>query len=439
MPQGDRGDSVVQLQEYLNAQGASLKADGVWGPLTQAAFDQYDGASFSPTSEDSATVEDETGVRFADLPGRPEVWHNSETDETYIMFPTPDVEPELPMLWKVSDPELLSAYFGDGEVTYDRTMTTADLTAAGVEHFGEVDEVVLRGENPFNGWASQFEREKKVLPWLSDPEVSALWASSYLEGRVPSDAELASTDWFIGKTQGEQQWISLQWSSPKTADQLQGSNRLAVRSMMEQAGISNASEDAINYIADQWTQGLWTDVDRNIQIGLLADPQKQGERDQGLNDIISGGDPLDTTTDKLRFVEQEVRKWLGPTFGNWDEAQIADWAGKLRNDPDAADALQNELSRQRLSVMPGYENPDLTYEDIAQPWRSYVTAAWGQQPDETDGFFNRILQMNDAGEASVALRTEGLDRGIKQVEDDLVSSIAGSFGGREGVRGIGAV
>jgi len=437
MPQGDRGDSVVQLQEYLNAQGANLKVDGIWGPLTEAAYGQYDGASFSPTSGDSAAVEDDTGVRFADLPGRPEVWQDSTTGETYIMFPTPDVEPELPMLWKVSDPELLSAYFGDGAVTYDRIATTAQIEAGGAEFFGEVDEVVLRGENPFQGWASQFEREKEVLPWLSDPEVAALWASSYLEGRVPSDAELASTDWFMDKTQGEQQWISLQWSSPKTAEQLQGSNRLAVRTLMEQAGISGADESVINYIADQWTQGLWTDVDRNIQIGLLADPMKEGQRDQGLLDAM-GGTSVDTTQDKVRFVEQEARRWLGPSFGNWTEDQINSWAGKLRNDPDAADALQAELSRQRMSVMPGYTNPDLTYEDIATPWRNYVTNSWGQQPDETDGFFNSILQMNDAAEADVMLRNEGLTREVKKVEDDLVSSISNSFGGREGVRGIGA-
>jgi len=257
-----------------------------------------------------------------------------------------------------------------------------------------------------------------------------------MEGRTPSEAELIGTDWFIGKTQGEQQWISLQWSSPKTADQLMNSNRLAVRTLMEQSGIGGASEEQINYIADQWTKGIWTDVDRNIQIGLMADPEKQGDRDQGLLNL---GKDHTTTTDKIRFVETEARRWLGPTFGSWTEDQISSWAAKLRNDPNAADALQSELSRQRLSVMPAYENADLTYEDIATPWRNYVTNAWGQAPVETDGFFQRILQMNDAGEASAALRSEGLDRGIKRVEDDLVSSFQGSFGGRGGVRGVGAV
>ena len=439
MPQGDRGQEVKDLQTWLNSRGANLQVDGIWGPLTEAAYNTYDGASFGTGSQ--ATDADDGGARFADLPGRPEVWQNSDTGETFIVFMTPDVEPELPMLWKVSDPELLKAYFGDGAVTFDRVATTAQIGEGGTSgalHFGEADEIVLRGDNPFLNWADNMEAKKKVLPWFSDPEVAALWASAYLEDRPVTQEELAGTEWFYSKTQGEQQWLALLWSSPETAKQLEGSNRLAVRTLMEQAGINNPPDSAIDYIADKWTQGFWTDVDRNIQIALLADPAKQGDRDTGLLQAI-GGTSVDTTTDKVRFVEQEAKRWLGPTYGTWDESQIATWAGKLRNDPDAADALQAELSRQRMAVMPGYENPDLTYEDIAQPWRNFVTNAWGQRADETDGFFQNILQLNDAGEASVLLRQEGLDRSIKQVEDDLMGSITSSFGGREGVRGIGAV
>ena len=436
MPQGDRGSTVTQLQEYLNANGANLKVDGIWGPLTQTAFDTYDGASFGTGSDpESLPTEESTEARFADLPGRPEVWQDSTTGETYMVYFVPDSDPELPMLWKVPDPDLLKAYFGDDEIVYDRIADTATIDAAGGDMFGDVDEIALRGDNPFNNWAQAVEAKKEILPWFDDPEVAALWAASYLEGHPVDQIELAATDWFMEKTQGEQQWLSLAWSSPETAKQLEGSNRLAVRTLMEQSGIQGASEDQINYIADKWTQGLWTDVDRNIQIALLADPEKQGDRDQGLLDL--GGDH-DTTTDKIRLVEEEARRWLGPTYGQWSDEQINTWAGKLRNDPDAMDALQKELSRQRMSVMPEYENQDLTYEDIASPWRNFVTNQWGQRADETEPFFQKVLQMNDASEAGAFLRQEGLNRGVKKVEDDFVSSISSSFSGREGVRGIGA-
>lgn len=423
---------VKKLQQELNAKGANLVVDGIRGPLTKAAEAKY--ADDDSTSTDKTT---DGEPRFADFPGNPEVWKDSTTGDSYVVMMVPGMEPEVPMKWKV-DPKLLKAYFGSGKVTYDRTATTAAMEKAGALDFGEADEVVLRGENPFVGWASQFEREKEVLPWLEDPEVAALWASSYLEGRTPSDAELAGTDWFIGKTGGEQKWITLQWSQPETAKQVEASNRVSVKQLLEDSGVIDADEASINYIADKWTQGHWTDVDRNYQISLMSDPYKEGERDAGLINI-SKDTGYTTTTDQVKFVEDEMKRWLGPVYGNFSKEQIQTWAGRLRNDPNAEDAFQKELSRQRMAVLPQYENTDLTYEDIATPWRNYVSQSWGQNLAEDDNFFQQILATNDAAEAGVMLRDEGLTRGVKQVEDDFVSSVGRSFGGREGVRGFGDI
>ena len=389
-----------------------------------------------------AINEDPNEARFADLPGRPEVWRDQSTGAIYMVYMVPDMEPEVPMIWHVPDEALMDEYMGgkyaDGAWTIDRDFSNqAQLDAAGAIDFGTVDELVLRGENPFVGWASQLEREKNVLPWLNDPEVAALWASSYLEGRAPSDAELADTKWFYEKTAGEQQWISLLWSQPETAKQLEGSNRLAVRAMMEQSGIMDADETTINYISDQWTKGLWTDVQRNTQIALMADPKKEGERDPGLVQA-SKGDEYSTTTDQLRFVEEEARRWLGPVYGQMTESQISDWAARLRVDPNAEDAFQNYLQGQRMAMMPGYENESLTYEDIANPWRNFATNAWGQRVDETSDMFQQILKLNDSQEAGVLLRQQGLEEGVGKVEDDFMKSVGRSFGSSGGVRGFGA-
>jgi len=430
MALGDRGTSVKTEQKRLNDLGANLTVDGIWGPLTQAAYEEY-GKTGANSSDEL-----EEGPRFADLPGKPEVWKDKTTGDTYMVYFVPDSDPEIPMLWKVSDPNLLKSYFEGDKVTYDRTASTSDIEKAGGLHFGEVDEVVLRGENPFLGWASQFERKREVLPWLNDPEVAALWTSSYLEGRTPDDAELASTDWFKSKTAGEQQWVSLEWSQPETAAQLKASNRIAIQEIMEQSGIQNADESTINYIADQWTQGLWTDVQRNTQIALMADPKKEGERDPGLV-AASKGDSYTTTTDQLRFVEEESRRWLGPIYGGMSEKQMENWAGRLRNDPNAKDAFQEYLQGQRMAVMPEYENEALTYEDIANPWRNFATNSWGQRMDETSDTFQQLIKMNDTAEGGAMLRQEGLSQGIKKVEDDFVNSIGRSFGGDGGVRGFG--
>jgi hypothetical protein len=369
-------------------------------------------------------------VRFVGLPGRPEIW---EVDgKPYVVHYVPGYEPPLPMLWSIGSDELLQSYFGDNDVKFDTVVTQREVDAAGGLNFGVAEEVVLRGANPFLGWVSQFEREMEVMPWLEDPEVAALYASSWLEGRDPTEGELASTDWFQSKTAGEQQWIALQASQPETAKQKLESNRLSVRNVIEQAGIAGAPEEFVHFMADKWTQGAWTETYMMNQIALFADPEKTGKKDAEALEVLTGVN-LDTTQDRVKYVEDEVRKWLGPVYGQWDKNQISQWAGKLRNDPDAADAFQKELSRQRMAVLPQYENETLTYEDIATPWRNYGFSKWGQQMDETSDEFQQMIAMNDTAQAGQMLREKGLTNGIKKVEDDFMNDLQKSFGG--GVRG----
>jgi hypothetical protein len=388
------------------------------------------GGLAAPTGEDVSYTGNED-ISHIGLPGKPEIWQNSETGMHYIVYMVPGMDPELPMMWEVPKPEDLESFFGDEGIVIDRTGNNQDFVNAGALDFGTVDEVVLRGENPYAGWESQFERERKVLPFLDDPEVAAIMASAWMEGRAPTEAELAGAKWFYEKTGGEQQWYTLLATQPETAKQLQASNRLAVTRQLEQAGVYEPSDTMINYVADKWTTGLWTDEMVNNQVSLLADPLKAGERDQGMMDSLEGK-TWDTTIDNERFVGEEVRRWLGPTYGQWSDEQITDWAARIRNDPDGKDQLTNELSRQRQSVLPQYANPDLTYEDIATPWRNLAFNTWGQNIDESSDTFNQILAANDAGVSSQLLREEGLTQGVKQVEDNFMADISDSFGGVRG-------
>lgn len=51
---GSRGSQVRDLQKQLNARGASLTVDGIWGPKTQAAYNKYGGASITSISNKSS-------------------------------------------------------------------------------------------------------------------------------------------------------------------------------------------------------------------------------------------------------------------------------------------------------------------------------------------------------------------------------------------------
>jgi len=438
MALGDRGDDVRAEQERLNALGANLKVDGIWGSLTQAANEKYASSSTTTDTDTDTTHTGDDDITHVGLPGRPEIWQDSDSGKAYVVYFVPGVEPELPMMWEVAKEDDIASFFGDDAIAYDRVGTGADFAAAGALPFGGADEIVLRGENPYAGWESQFEREAEVLPFLNDPEVAAIMASAWMEGRQPTEAELASAEWFKWKTGAEQQWHILQATQPETATQLLESNKLAVRREMETAGVLDPPQNAIDYMANQWTGGLWTDEMKSNQIALMADPLKAGDRDTAFMDSMRGDDTTwDTTVGNEKYVRDELSRWLGPVYGQWNDKQVSEWAGRLRNDPDAKDALQTELSRQRQATLPEYENPDLTYEDIATPWRNMAFNSWGQQADETSPMFQNIMKANDAAVAGRMLREEGLTQKVKQVEDNFMSDLNQSFGGSGGVRGYG--
>lgn len=131
--------------------------------------------------------------------------------------------------------------------------------------------------------------------------------------------------------------------------------------------------------------------------------------------------------EREKEVTDLVRQWLGPGHG-WSSAQISSWAGTLRNDPSGRERLESMLSKQRLALWGEYEDATLTYEDIAAPWRSFMSQAWGQTPDETTDLFQKVVRMNDAGQARALLMEEGLNQGVQKVIDETLGSMSQTFG-----------
>ena len=76
-------------------------------------------------------------------------------------------------------------------------------------------------------------------------------------------------------------------------------------------------------------------------------------------------------------------------FGKLSDAEVSQKAGRLRNDTDYEAALIEQLKNNRLGLFPKYTNPELTYEDIARPWRNLTTSVWGEAADETQGLVAR--------------------------------------------------
>lgn len=363
------------------------------------------------------------------VPGGAEVWVVG-TGGWFLVYNVPGTNPPVPMAWAIRDPDQLKAVFGDQAPVADRYLTADDFyQSSGAIEFGYADELANQSEHPFQAFVADYEKESAIRPWLRDPEVLALTTMAILEGRAVSEAELKTTDWWKTRTEGERQWVTLSAADPATAEQRITDNRIGVRQALLKAGVSAPSDSLVSLIADRWTFGQWSEAKMLEQVQKVSDPMAGGVLDADLANLVAK-DPLTTVASDTRKVREQVSRWLGPAHArNWSDQQLKDWAGRMRNDPNGEMLLQEELQRQRLALFPEYENPDLTYEDIAGPWRGVVSNVWGQQADELDPLFSRIVRMNDLAAAEQTLRTEGLKRGVGKVANDALEAATQALGG----------
>ena len=474
LKQGSSGDDVKRLQQAINAAGMQppLVVDGKFGPKTAAAVRWYqgqngltvdgivgsqtwgsiDGTATTATDDDGTTTTVKTDGakesytdgddRFHGLGGKPEVWYNSDTGESYVVYFVPGFDPPIPMIWTVKKDEDLAGFFGEGqEIIYDRVLTDSELTSVGGVEYdpdqGIATEIDITEGDPFEGMVEIWAREAKTRPYLLDPEVSAMIASSALEGRVPSKAELQSTYYFQHNSQAQIDWIIKEASDPVGAKAEMDANRRYIKQKMIAAGIYEPEDGLINYLADRFTTAFWSETMLNDQINALADPYYDATIDEGLQSFIDDPDApisIDYTTDKEEWVRETARKWLGPTYGQLSEDQIKDIAGRLRNDPNYQEEWVAGLKSQRQALFPAYTDVDASYDEIAQPWRSVWFDVMGEDPDETNTAFQNAVQNNDLYGAKRDIRMYGLESGNEQVASDFSNDAFRTFG--SGTKGL---
>lgn len=362
------------------------------------------------------------------VPGEAEVWEVE--GRHFLVWYVPNTDPPVPIAWFVSSSQDREAL---GIKKSNRKFKSwDDFYATGVLRQGNTTEILNTSEHPFEQLKSNWETEARVKPWLQDPEVVAVIAAAILEGREPTDAELKGTDWWREHTDTERKWLELNMADPATAQQLIEDNRIAVADLLRAAGVNNASDDLVNLIADNWTQGKWSEVYATKQVQLLADPFAEGAMD---SELVAFRDGLDTTRAQEEDVRQMFEDWLGPAYTKFvGEDAISRWAGRLRNDPDSKLELEDFLRRQFRA----HYNPDgkaygddatIRYSDVAPMWRSVFQQEWGQAPDETEDLFMDLIRVNDLTTARKMLRNEGLKRGVGEVANRLVSELGSVFGG----------
>jgi len=407
------------------------------------------GSSTTPANDADAEATDDgltdytdaEQTRFNGVPGLPEVWQNEETKEYYLVYyPESGPQPPVPLLFTISTEEELKSLFGDKDPVADKTLSEADMEAAGSVIFGEMASIDRYNaaneliEDPWAGFTSRMERAMESMPWLAeDPEVFAIVAGAYLEGRELESWELEQTEYFQSHSKGQRDAMRLQLSDPEGYSDRHDSYASRLFDEIASFGI-DPNSNLVSWVADQYNSGDWTLDQALDQIQAYAGFGGAAELDSEFAEFIEN-EGLGTNEGISNFdaVRDLYKEWLGPSYPP-DEDVIRKWASAMHNDTAGGrDALVEHLRGQRRVLFPNYEDENATYAQIAAPWRSYTQNIWGVPIDETDPAFQNIVQMNDPLAAQSAAREVGSDRGYARVVSTMANDIEQTM--RTGVRG----
>ena len=295
---------------------------------------------------------------------------------------------------------------------------------------GNTNQLIGMDSDPFASFVETYKEEALLRPWLLDNQFIELQAEAALEDRDISEAEWRATTWYQTHTQAERDWMDIELSDPSEAQRQRDDLELYYKNQLQGLGVNNVPDGLIQWVTNKNITGTWSDLKTAEQLQLFADPYKTGERDIEMSNFIatSGFGDVDRTAAREKEVVELYRKWLGPSLGALTQEEVSSIAGRLRDDPDYEDALVNSLKQSRLAAFSNYTNPELTYEDIARPWRNLTTSVWGQNADETQGWWQEMVKSNDYSTAQTTLREKGLEQNINQVSVDASQALQNALG-----------
>ena len=375
------------------------------------------------------------------IPAGYKVWKVGRT--IYLVYRDPIKG--IPLGWAVEDGQELEAIFGADVPPLDRTFgSSAEAQKAGLVHAGRSLQLrsIPNDRHPGDALKDSWKDQVAVQPWLKNPEVLALVWEANLEGREPTQAEMANTEWWRTHSQGEREALALRYGDPAEFQQRTRSRQLQVRRMMKEAGLMSVPGEIMSFLAGKWMSGDWSQEQVQFQIGVIANPAS-GNLSRQLAPLVERaekGRHFGRSVDDTDPMRQKVERWLGPLFARgYSEEWLRDWSRRIADEPAWEERFNDAMRGQFRALFPEYADidADLTYEDVAGPWRSLVQQRWGTGTvDETDPFFMELVRLGagDDGATKVSQRLlqEGLKRGNGTVHQEFLSKAMASQG--QGIR-----
>jgi len=385
----------------------------------------------------------------------------TDADKLYLMYEVPGQGTlfqgrPIWIFYEVKDNDLYEAGILTPGAPYEINMMLTEEQIDGFVYGGNTadlpgnDPRTGRAPHPFTSFVENVSTQAQIAPWILDIDSVKLLAEAALEGREVTEAEWRMTNWYQTHSESEREWQRLYYADPTTAQNTVNDYKIQVSRALQAAGVTGgfdpetgmerAVPDALaGWIASKWVSGQWTESYTTEQLALFADPFRSGVRDVELGNYIAtaGVDGLERTAEQEDRVRQLYTQWLGPVFGKLTDQEVAQKAGRIRNDPDFEQALIEQLKNNRLALFPQYTNPELTYNDIATPWRNLTTSVWGKSADETQSWWQDMVATNNFTEGAATLRSKGLEQNVDQVTIEATEALQKALGQGSQVADLG--
>ena len=376
----------------------------------------------------------------------------TDADKLYLMYEVPGQGTlfqgrPIWIFYEVKNNDLYEAGILTPGAPYEINMMLTEEQIDGFVYGGNTadlpgnDPRTGRAPHPFTSFVENVSTQAQIAPWILDIDSVKLLAEAALEGREVTEAEWRMTNWYQTHSEAERDWQRLYYADPTTAQNTVNDYKIQVSRALQAAGVTGgfdaetgverAVPDALaGWIANKWVSGQWTESYTTEQLALFADPFRSGVRDVELGNYIAtaGVEGLERTAEKEDRVRQLYTQWLGPVFGKLTDEEVAQKAGRLRNDPDYEQALVEQLKNNRLALFPQYTNAELTYNDIVTPWRNLTTSVWGKAADETQSWWQDMVATNNFTQGAATLRSKGLEQNVDQVTIEATEALQRALG-----------
>ena len=437
-----------ELPEFAGTSKEDFTSDNT---LEQVLSKVTDGESIGGVTDDEDTEETEDSTGFQGT----QLW---ELDgKTYVVFTVPGTDPPLFIRYEADEPTL-ELYYSSGRVKPDVISKSADdeewVNSSFFGSLAEVDQDILLGKkDPFTGLADKFDTAKKYRPWLEIDELYDIWLEAFIEDRDILDEEWKTTEWWRTHTQEQRDWLLLSQGKdlstlPADAQAYLNNNIIRFRDLFKAAGVTNiedivntGGESFLDWFSFNFTSGKWTELYTLDQLKAIADPSTGIEQDEAITTWMQGkaeGVDVSTTKKFEAQVENLANEWLGPLYGVLTDDQKSNYAAMIRNAESEEIGASNVIDKLKgiRGTLFGDYDENLTYNEIATPWRNYSFQLLGQKMDETDATFVDVIKANDQKTATTMLTEWGINNNATTLLDKVTDEIGQALGAGQVVRGV---